>query len=376
MQTLLQVRVLRCGLFQVSLLLAVWASKAAMGATVQLIGGARQPQVVLGDEGLVHLTFGSGNSVYYAVSQDGAATFEPAVKVAELEALMLGMRRGPRIAETKGILVVSAIGAEREGEDDGNLFSWRSMDAGKTWHGPVVLNDVPRSARERLHVMAAAPGGNIFCAWLDLRDSGTQVYGVRSSNGGATWSKNTLVYKSPERTVCECCHPSVALDSAGGVYVMWRNLIDGNRDMFLATSHDDGETFEPAEKLGNRSWLLDGCPMDGGAIAVSGKKITTVWRRENEVFLSASGLFKEKRLGVGLQPWVASNETNIYSVWQSRGGKLYLSTSTDQKPVELASNAEYPVVATSRRGTGPAIVAWEKSGGTDRAIEVLSANGH
>ena len=36
-----------------------------------------------------------------------------------------------------------------------------------------VVNDVPDSAREGLHAMAADANGNLFAAWLDLRSKGT-----------------------------------------------------------------------------------------------------------------------------------------------------------------------------------------------------------
>ena len=59
--------------------------------------------------------------------------------------------------------------------------------------------------------------GALFAAWLDKRGKGTQLYGARSTDGGATWSKNIPIYKSPEGTICECCHPSIAIDAAGQI---------------------------------------------------------------------------------------------------------------------------------------------------------------
>src|SRR4029434_6883546 len=106
---------------------------------------------------------------------------------------------------------------------------------------------------------------------------------------GATWSENSLVYKSPDRSVCECCHPSVIYDDQGRLHVMWRNSLGGNRDMFWASSDDNGKSFKPAVKLGVGSWKLDACPMDGGAMAVARDgKLAAAWRRDKEVFLTAS----------------------------------------------------------------------------------------
>ena len=67
-----------------------------------------------------------------------------------------------------------------------------------------------------LHGMAATPDGLVMLTWLDLRDSGTRLYGAVSRDHGATWSADTLVYASPDETICQCCHPSVAADPDGG----------------------------------------------------------------------------------------------------------------------------------------------------------------
>ena len=58
------------------------------------------------------------------------------------------------------------------------------------------------------------------------------------------------------------------MDAQGRVAVMWRNWLNGSRDMFAALSSDGGKTFATAQKLGSGTWKLNGCPMDGGSIAV------------------------------------------------------------------------------------------------------------
>lgn len=341
-------------------------------ATIETPHGAHQPQVAVDARSNVHLTFGADGKVFYACSTDHGATFSEPTQVAILESLALGMRRGPRIAASGDFIVISAIG-NSEDDGDGNLYSWRSKDQGTSWQERRRVNDVDESAREGLHGMAVGPYGELYCTWLDLRHKGTQIVGSRSTDAGATWSKNVLVYQSPDGTVCECCHPSVAMDAKGGVYVMWRNFLDGNRDMFLATSHDHGETFEPALKLGEGSWPLNACPMDGGAIAISaGGKISTVWRRDHEVFLTEDGLFKENRLGVGMQPWAAADQHGFYAVWlSSRLGRLYLAHSAKDEPVVLADHAQYPVVAAHPAGKGTVVVAWETEEKTGPLIKVI-----
>ena len=74
--------------------------------------------------------------------------------------------------------------------------------------------------------------------------------------------------QSPDGSVCQCCHPSVAIDSRGVIQVLFRNSLGGQRDMYLCSSTDGGQTFGKAIKLGQGSWNIDHCPMDGGNLAV------------------------------------------------------------------------------------------------------------
>ena len=346
--------------------------------TIRMSNGAQQPQVVVDHAGGIHLTFGSKGSIFYTYSTDEGASYAEPIRIATLKALALGMRRGPRIAVVEKSIVLTAIGGEQGGGRDGDLLCWRSEDKGRTWHGPSQVNDVTRSAREGLHGMAASPKGEIFCVWLDLRSKGTQIFGSRSTDGGATWSENELVYKSPGGSVCECCHPSVVYDDRGVLHVMWRNSLRGNRDMFWMTSEDGGKTFGEAAKLGRGSWKLKACPMDGGAIAVHGKngKIAAAWRRDKDVFLTANQPSDERMLGTGVQPWVAADEQRLYSVWLTgRPGDLYLAISDQDQPIKLANGARDPVVGAAAIDRGPVVVAWEDDENGQSVIKAKNISG-
>jgi hypothetical protein len=142
----------------------------------------------------------------------------------------------------------AATGAHAHGlPDKGNLTVWRSVDRGKTWKRAGVINDVPGASREGLHAMAAGPDGSLFAVWLDLRTEGMKLYGARSTDGGVTWSKNVEVYASPDGAICSCCHPGLSIDGRGRISVMWRNVLDGFRDLYVAHS-DDGVRFQAVTK--------------------------------------------------------------------------------------------------------------------------------
>src|SRR5687767_2274105 len=197
---------------------------------------AREPQVAVASSGKVFVTYGAGNAVYCSTSSDSGRTYGPPIKVAEAGVLSLGMRRGPRIAVAGDSVVITAIYGRQGRGRDGDLLAWRSSDNGKSWRGPVMVTDSPGAAREGLHGMAGSNDGSVACAWLDLRNGKTELFSSVSRDGGTTWRSNKLIYKSPDGSVCECCHPSVAYDTKGTLYVMWRNSLAGSRDMYLCRS--------------------------------------------------------------------------------------------------------------------------------------------
>ncbi len=329
----------------------------------------KQPQLAVTDDGVVHVTFGIGDTVFYCRSEDGGKTYSAADAAFRCQNLSLGMRRGPRIVATGKSVVITVIGGPQGKGRDGDLQAWRLADDKQEWTGPVTINGVSASAREGLHGMATGPDGTVWCTWLDLRTKKTEVYAAASKDDGQTWGPNICVYRSPGGSVCECCHPSIAVGPKGQVHVLFRNSLEGLRDMYLVTSAD-GETFAAAKKLGAGSWKLDACPMDGGMLAVNGKgQVLTVWRREKGVFSTIGADGKEASLGTGEQPFVAALPAGSITVWTSRrAGELWMQANSAKRATRLATEASDPVVAASAQAGGPVIVCWEGTEHGRRAV--------
>ena len=329
----------------------------------------KQPQAAVGDDGSVHVVYGIGDAVQYCRSPDGGATFEKSMQAFRVPNMSLGMRRGPRIAKTKSAIVVTAIGGQIGKGRDGDVLAWRSTDDGKTWQGPVRVNDTAESAREGLHAMASGADGSIWCVWLDLRDKKSEIYATMSKDGGATWEPNKCIYRSPDGSVCECCHPSVIV-SGDSVHVMFRNSLGGNRDMYVTSSTDRGKSFSDARKLGSGTWTLDACPMDGGMLAAGPKgALATVWRRDGNVYTAAGDGSPEILLGPGQQPWIAGTAKGSIIVWTvSREGDLLVQSPVSGQPQKLAGAARDPMIASSSNGEGPVVACWESKLNGDTVV--------
>lgn len=327
----------------------------------------KQPQVCMSNDGVAHLTFGVGDGVYYCRADQGK--FNKPQMAFRVPNMSLGMRRGPRIAVTSKSVVITAIGGPQGKGKDGDLISYRSIDGGQTWLGPLKVNDVAASAREGLHAMTSSDNGTYWCVWLDLRAKRTELFASHSKDGGATWSKNALVYESPERNICECCHPSIVA-FGNRIQILFRNSLSGNRDMYTITSTDGGATFGKAKRLGLQHWELNACPMDGGMLALGDAgKSTEVWRRGGTIYVTHEGEANERSLGKGEQSWIAMDKDKAYVVWtNAREGDLMLSTLDDQPPRRLAEHARDPVVAACAKSSSNVIVVWESRRGDETVL--------
>lgn len=326
--------------------------------------GAVQPQVAVAPGGRIHVVFGKENAIYHTACADGRS-FSAPVKIGELDKLALRMRRGPRICATDKLIVVTAIS-----HTEGNLHSWTSADGGATWKEGAKLNDADKSAREGLHAMGGDGKGFVFATWLDLRHTGTELWSAASRDGGATWGANTRVYQSPDGHICECCQPAAAVDAQGHVAVMWRNWLGGSRDLYLTTSADGGRTFAAAQKLGTGTWKLNGCPMDGGAVAFGAAgKVLTVWRREKTAFASEAAGSEQRLADSAFQPLVVAGKGGAYYLWESGGGLLLKKGASS--PVLFAEKAKFAAAAPVPN-RGP-IVVWESeaNGASTLLAEVL-----
>ncbi len=281
------------------------------------------------------------------------------------------MRRGPRIVATDDAVVITAIGGKLGKGQDENLFAWHSTDRGASWSGPVQVNDVAASAREGLHGMAASrPMASSIASGTIPAPPRWNSTAPSPPTTAVPGRPSHLVYRSPDGSICPCCHPSAAFAGDGSLYVMWRNDLGESRDMYLARSGDSGVSFDPAVKLGRKTWVFDKCPMDGGTLTVRGlNSVDTVWMRAQQVF-AASPNGPERLLGPGVQPWAAPGDQGLHVVWLTRRpGDLQYLAPGDSIPQRLAKDANDPVIASGGK-SAPVVAAWESTADDRRGIVV------
>ena len=249
-----------------------------------IIGAGTQPQLSVDTKGIIRVVFGRNDSIFCATSTNQGYTFSVPVLVVKVNGMHLGMSRGPQIASSSRTSLITAM------DKAGDIHFFQLDNKANKWVSKGYVNDLRLSAPEGLMGLAADKNENYYAVWLDTRQE--KKNNIYFSSLGPTqkgWSKNKLVYQSPDGHVCECCKPNIAVKN-NQVAIMFRNWVSGSRDMYLLQSVSGGSNFDPAQKLGEGTWPLKACPMDGGGLVFDSKgNIQTTWQRQGIVYTCRPG---------------------------------------------------------------------------------------
>ena len=317
-----------------------------------LIADGSSPQIAVDTRGTIRMVFGRRDSIFVVTSIDNARTFGGPTLVAVVPNMHLGNTRGPTIASSASRSAVMAV------DNKGTISIFELDHRANRWsRRPGPLNSVEGSAPEGLGTIAADDADNFFATWLDLREGKqNQIYFAKLGKIEAK-TVDRRIYASPAGHVCECCRPTVAV-SDRHVGVMFRNWLDGARDLYVVRSTDGGATFSEATKLGQGTWKLDACPMDGGDLTLGATgELVSAWRRELDIFVARPGQ-TEYRVAGGRSPMLATNGKSTTVVWQD--GRDIKMRTLDSEEVTVVGQGRLPQVAILR--DGKTLVAWEAGG--------------
>lgn len=300
------------------------------------------------DKNDVYLVYASGDTILYCSSDNKGKDFSDPKIAAVLPQLSIGGNRGPQVEVIKDKLIIAAA------DKTGNIYTFIKNKKESQWKKGGRINDVPDVAKEAFVSLASNDNGELYAVWLDLRNNNkNKIAGAKSIDGGKTWLKNAIIYSSPDGTVCECCKPSVEMKNKT-VAVMFRNWLNGNRDLFIIKSVDGGMNFGTAQQLGEVNWKLNACPMDGGGLILKNDtKIITVWRREGDIYTCEVGE-KENKIATGKQCTIAGNKNNNF-ISYINNGKVYC-IKPGGAVIELGTGA-YPQLVMANEET--AVCAWQ-----------------
>jgi hypothetical protein len=156
-----------------------------------------------------------------------------------------------------------------------------SRDGGRSWSAPVQLNDDNAEA-EHGFVELFAWNGAIGAFWLDGRqlaewsfDEPDRLLGTSLRVAQLDYSGNVVAREIVDELVCDCCQPDRAMTSSGPVVAYRDRTPEEIRDV-VVRRHVDG-AWADAVAAGVDGWHIEGCPVNGPAIAADGERVAVAW---------------------------------------------------------------------------------------------------
>lgn len=241
--------------------------------------GARLPRLTTMPDGSVLLSWveesGKGHVLKYATYQH--EHWKDEVALAQGEDWFINWADFPSVKVINDSfwvahwLVRSAGG--RSYEYDINLSF--SSNAGLTWSEPLIPHRDGSAAEHGFaSIFPVEEGAGVV--WIDGRpsqQSTAKKFSLRYTKL-ATDGKLGLEEVIDDDT-CTCCWTAAAVTSSGPV-VAWRGRREGEvRDHHVARMDSDG--WKLPVKLGQEGWSIEGCPVNGPALAAQGDQVVAAW---------------------------------------------------------------------------------------------------
>jgi hypothetical protein len=122
--------------------------------------------------------------------------------------------------------------------------------------------------------------GDVLAIWLDGREmdasAGEHGSGSMTLRSAAITPDGQIELESQiDDRVCECC-PTSAVQTADGVLVAYRNRSE-NEVRNIGLAQFDGATWSAPYLLHDDGWQIDGCPVNGPALAADGNRVVAAW---------------------------------------------------------------------------------------------------
>jgi type IX secretion system substrate protein len=199
------------------------------------------------------------SNIHFSKSTDGGENWSDAIQINEVSGNCLDedntVEGAVPAVGPNGEIYVGWVGPE------GLVFD-RSTDQGETWlDEDIFISDVPGGWDYMVPGINRCNGlpitkcdlsggpnhGTIYVNWSDQRNgaSDTDVWLVKSIDGGDTWSEPTRVNDDPAGKQQFFCWMDVD-QATGYLWFVWydrRNYDDNQTDVYMAVSRDGGLTF-------------------------------------------------------------------------------------------------------------------------------------
>ena len=251
--------------------------------------GSGQPNLAVSPDGSIYLSWierlGEGRfSLRFAV-KEGDGWSAPRV-IAEGSNWFVNWADFPSmIVLPDGSLAAHWLAKSGTGTFEYDVTISRSFDGGKTWSKPFVPHRDGVKAEHGFVSLFAARDGNLAAVWLDGREMKADANDAHGHGHGNMTLRSVKIKRDGtladeavlDTRVCECCQTSAAMTSDGPV-VVYRDRSEAEKEIrdISIVRLKDGKWSAPRPVFGD-NWQLNGCPVNGPAIAAAGRRVAVAW---------------------------------------------------------------------------------------------------
>jgi hypothetical protein len=158
----------------------------------------------------------------------------------------------------------------------------RSSDDGRTWSPPFSPHHDGTQTEHGFASLYDVRGAGLGLIWLDGRamkpsaaadEGGTGDMSLRAAVFDRDWKQ--LSEDAVDLRVCECC-PTAAAGTSDGVIVAYRDRSPDETRNIAVARLVGGKWTEPAP-VHDDKWQINGCPVNGPALAAAGRTVALAW---------------------------------------------------------------------------------------------------
>ncbi len=222
---------------------------------------------------------GSNGDIMLATRAPGEQTFSMPAAVTSTGKINATLQRGPEFAVAPDG-TIHMVWMEQRFKANPDIFYSRGTENGTKWTEAEDISRDAQIATQDFPSIAVDSAGNVYVAWIDNREivegmsTNDHLYLTRSFDGGMTWDTPKRAERNPGALggTCECCRTAMAASADGDLYIAYRTNMDNLRDIFVARSNNKGDTFDESIRVQTKEWMIHACPATGPMVALDARE--------------------------------------------------------------------------------------------------------
>lgn len=186
------------------------------------------------------------------------------------------------VASPGGTLAAHWLRKSGDGTYDYDVMTSRSPDGGVNWSAGATPYKEKTKGEHGFVSMLPWTDNDVLVVWLDGRRAAE--HGAGHGVGSAMMLRMAIIdgnnrireERALDERVCDCCQTGIA-QTAGGAVIVYRDRSDAEiRDTSSIRVRRDGGSTQP-RPVGADNWVIDGCPVNGPAVAGAGARVAVAW---------------------------------------------------------------------------------------------------